>query len=416
MIPEVGLIHMNGRVYDPILSRFVSADPHIQAEKNSQSYNRYTYVINNPLSYSDPSGFFFSSVFCEFGRFGSRIGRELKRGVKRYGLQITAIAVAIIIPYSGIFTSQLLAGFAAGFIGSRGNLKVALVGGVTGLVLGGTSIADWSLGVGKVAVSGFVGGVGSEIMGGDFRSGFVGGAIGSLASAVGSSKILTKTFGDSIFANTAANAVIGGTASALSGGKFANGAVGAAFSVALSGAAQDIYDNNTCFSNVGDYCIQTIADWKKWSKSDLLVAFQPPSLPPGVVNFSAGLGDALLLGFGDDLRGYTGVDGGINFNSSAYNNGGYAAFVFGGARLVYAGLAKAGSILASSGIAASQFRSSLKTAFRGGLGKNWRKPDLLGVSDSILRLKAGKTNAVINNYGGAVSTIGFCSSNSDYRC
>ena len=49
------------------------------------------------------------------------------------------------------------------------------------------------------------------------------------ATRLGSSKVLTKTFGDSIFANTAANAVIGGTASALSGGKFANGAVGGAF-------------------------------------------------------------------------------------------------------------------------------------------------------------------------------------------
>ena len=174
----------------------------------------------------------------------------------------------------------------------------------------------------------------------------------------------------------------------------------------MSGAAQDIYDNNTCFSNVGDYCIQTIADWKKWSKSDLLVAFQPPSLPPGVVNFSAGLGDALLLGFGDDLRGYTGVDGGINFNSSAYNNGGYAAFVFGGARLVYAGLAKAGSVIAPSGIAVSQFRSSLKV-FRGGVGKNWRAPNFKRYSnDHEIRAASGRTNRSINLYGAGVTYEG----------
>jgi len=49
---------MNGRIYDPTLDRFLQADPFIQAPKNSQSFNRYAYVWNNPLSYTDPSGYF----------------------------------------------------------------------------------------------------------------------------------------------------------------------------------------------------------------------------------------------------------------------------------------------------------------------------------------------------------------------
>ncbi|OMH38975.1 RHS repeat-associated core domain-containing protein [Motiliproteus sp. MSK22-1] len=56
-IDEIGLIHMNGRVYDPELGRFLSADPKIQAPLNSQSFNRYSYVVNNPLMYTDPTGF-----------------------------------------------------------------------------------------------------------------------------------------------------------------------------------------------------------------------------------------------------------------------------------------------------------------------------------------------------------------------
>jgi RHS repeat-associated protein len=56
-LDESGLIHMNGRVYDPQIGRFLSADPLIQAPENSQSYNRYSYVWNNPLSMVDPSGY-----------------------------------------------------------------------------------------------------------------------------------------------------------------------------------------------------------------------------------------------------------------------------------------------------------------------------------------------------------------------
>ncbi len=55
-IDELGLIHMNGRIYDPQLGRFISADKKIQAPDNSQSFNRYAYVWNNPLKYTDPSG------------------------------------------------------------------------------------------------------------------------------------------------------------------------------------------------------------------------------------------------------------------------------------------------------------------------------------------------------------------------
>ena len=36
----------------------LQADPFVQASKNSQSLNRYTYVLNNPLSFTDPSGYF----------------------------------------------------------------------------------------------------------------------------------------------------------------------------------------------------------------------------------------------------------------------------------------------------------------------------------------------------------------------
>ncbi|MCL6270738.1 FG-GAP-like repeat-containing protein [Sansalvadorimonas sp. 2012CJ34-2] len=57
MIDEVGLVHMNGRVYDQGIGRFLSADPVVQDIYDSQAFNRYAYVRNNPLRYTDPSGF-----------------------------------------------------------------------------------------------------------------------------------------------------------------------------------------------------------------------------------------------------------------------------------------------------------------------------------------------------------------------
>ena len=56
-LDSIGLIHMNGRVYDPTLGRFLSVDPFVPNPTATQSFNRYSYVINNPLSYTDPTGF-----------------------------------------------------------------------------------------------------------------------------------------------------------------------------------------------------------------------------------------------------------------------------------------------------------------------------------------------------------------------
>ena len=53
----MGLNHMNGRVQDSITGRFLSPDPRIQNRADTQSYNRYSYVNNNPVSFTDPTGF-----------------------------------------------------------------------------------------------------------------------------------------------------------------------------------------------------------------------------------------------------------------------------------------------------------------------------------------------------------------------
>lgn len=91
-IVEVGLVHMNGRVYDQELGRFISPDPIIQAPYVTNSFNRYAYVMNNPLKYTDPTGYFWEgSGTCdrdgarrdlrrrEIGRWDGRSGKDRNR-------------------------------------------------------------------------------------------------------------------------------------------------------------------------------------------------------------------------------------------------------------------------------------------------------------------------------------------------
>jgi len=48
---------MGGRLYHPMLGRFMQADPFLQNPKAPVNYGRYNYVMNNPLGYTDPSGY-----------------------------------------------------------------------------------------------------------------------------------------------------------------------------------------------------------------------------------------------------------------------------------------------------------------------------------------------------------------------
>ena len=73
MLCEFSLINMNGRLYDPLLGRFLSPDNFVQMPESSQSFNRYSYCLNNPLKYTDPSGELFGiddiAVFLFGGTF-----------------------------------------------------------------------------------------------------------------------------------------------------------------------------------------------------------------------------------------------------------------------------------------------------------------------------------------------------------
>ena len=99
-LDEVGLVHMNGRVYDPVLGRFISADPQVQFASNLQSYNRYSYVHNNPLSFTDPSGF---GLFKKIKKAFKKVGRALKSLFKSKIFQsiVTKLAAAACFVGSG---------------------------------------------------------------------------------------------------------------------------------------------------------------------------------------------------------------------------------------------------------------------------------------------------------------------------
>lgn len=176
-IDNTELIHMNGRVYDPIIGRFISADPFIQDVGDSQMLNRYSYVKNNPLSYTDPSGFFLKKLW-----------KKVKRFFKKWGGTIINIAFSLMgMPFIGAllgsaFSSAANHGdfgsFLKGFaIGSAAGL---IAGPIAGRLSSAVGVTGSSIGTkvfqGALA-GGIAGGLSSSAMGGSFSSGFAGGAI-----------------------------------------------------------------------------------------------------------------------------------------------------------------------------------------------------------------------------------------------
>lgn len=92
MLDNVDLIHLNGRVYDPMVGRFLSGDPLISQADNGQSYNRYSYVLNDPIDLIDPSGF--QSVIIT--GCGSCWKTELMRQIDDLRMQFRSNATATV--------------------------------------------------------------------------------------------------------------------------------------------------------------------------------------------------------------------------------------------------------------------------------------------------------------------------------
>lgn len=224
MIDGTDVVHMNGRIYDSKLGRFLQADPVIQEPNNPQNFNRYTYVLNNPLSLTDPSGFSF------FGKIGNFF--------KKYGTTIAAIAINVYLPGAGGLLAaagianplaQLaIAGFLSGLV-TTGTLKGGLTGAFTAAVgLKITNIPGID-NFGNAFLQGALNGGVSVLSGGDFGHAFAAAGFSAFASGTKFVQGLKA-----LESKVAVSAIIGGTASELTGGKFANGAVTGAMTTALA--------------------------------------------------------------------------------------------------------------------------------------------------------------------------------------
>jgi len=262
-IDSLGLIHMNGRVYDPEIGRFLSADPIVQAPGNIQSYNRYSYVMNNPLTLTDPSGFsWLSKTWKKVKNFAKRALRAIKRiheatidalmvpwrETKRLFMRIPALQQIATIAVCAATSAATLGMGCAAF---QGLMTWGMTGdfgaGITAFAWGAVTVAVWGgmhtfgesqfgtaiRGFGRSIAHGVVGGALAKLQGGDFRSAFWSNAIGKgvFESGLGYQ-------GKDVFAHAAEAALVGGTASALSGGSFANGAKSAAMARLFNDVAQ----------------------------------------------------------------------------------------------------------------------------------------------------------------------------------
>jgi RHS repeat-associated protein len=260
-----GLIHMNRRVYNPMLGAFTSVDPINQSLTDTQTLNGYSYARDNPLRFVDPSGYgFFGAIGHAIGHVVSGVGNAIggvvngaTHLINEAGrwlatnwrtVVIVVAVVAVTVATGGVgagLGAAILSGMAAGATG--GALSAALYGGsfddilagaIKGGVIGAFSGAAF-YGVGSalqageindveaIAGHGVIGGAREAVDGGNFWRGFASGALTKTSSLV------VPDLGDGAL-NTGRAALVGGTVAAVDGGKFADGAITGAMSYALN--------------------------------------------------------------------------------------------------------------------------------------------------------------------------------------
>jgi len=228
---EVGLIHMNGRVYDPLTGRFLAADPLIQDPYDAQSYNRYSYVRNNPLSFTDPSGYSWWTKYRKpiIAIAAAVIISPLVAAEVMWALAPTSANAAAI----GELAGAVAGGFAAGGI-QGGNVQSAVAGAMSASIffaagsIAGAAAADQIVGFGR----GGIGRVALHAGAGCFTGAAMGGSCGKQAVAGGFSELagpIVDRASTNVAFGVVAHAVAGGLGSMVAGGRFENGAITGAF-------------------------------------------------------------------------------------------------------------------------------------------------------------------------------------------
>jgi RHS repeat-associated protein len=226
---DVCLVNFNARIYDPQIGRFMSADPTTEAPYNLQDLNRYTYVLNNPLSLTDPTGY--------GGFWGLDLlmnERALVPILRRSPIlgSIATIAAAAVCQYfaeagalCGAAMSAEVQGLETGNIGlAAKTFAISFAEAEAFDAIGDMGLTTSQSAIGymeSAGLHGMVGGLTSVAEGGKFRSGFIAAGLSDLTAPNPNTTSLAL--------GTAVSAVSGGVGSVLGGGKFGNGAVTGAF-------------------------------------------------------------------------------------------------------------------------------------------------------------------------------------------
>jgi RHS repeat-associated protein len=218
MLDGLDVIHMNGRLYDSRIARFMQADPFVQEANNPQNFNRYTYVWNNPLNASDPSGY---------------LGIKERQWLGAI-IMIVAVATqqywAIEAGSASFFAYYAAAGAISGGVSTQ-STSGALWGAFSSMVTAGMGNAYGGAGaLTRTAAMGMTGGVLSVMQGGKFGHAFASAGLSALAGP--SVRGLDRAGQRAVV-----GAIVGGTISAATGGKFANGAITGAMSYAFASSA-----------------------------------------------------------------------------------------------------------------------------------------------------------------------------------